>query len=183
MDESYRLLQFEPWEKEPGGARALDLFLLSALGLFLEILLIRWLASEIRVFAYFKNFTLVSCFFGLGLGFVLARRRWNTFVFFPILLTATVLCVEWVEPTLRKNLRYLPSAEELHAWSLNDAQALGQAFLFYGVITAAFLLITLVFVPLGQLTGRMMNTFKPLAAYSVNLLGAVAGAASFSILS
>jgi hypothetical protein len=33
----------------------------SFLGLFLEMLVIRWASSEVRVFAYFKNFVLIAC--------------------------------------------------------------------------------------------------------------------------
>ena len=36
--------------------RSVNLLLVSFLALYLELVLIRWLASEIRVFAYFKNF-------------------------------------------------------------------------------------------------------------------------------
>src|SRR5438105_1992641 len=52
-----------------------DLFVISAGGLFLELALIRLLASEIRVFAYFKNFPLLAAFIGLGLGCYVADKR------------------------------------------------------------------------------------------------------------
>lgn len=32
-----------------------DLFLISAVGLFLELVLIRWVASELRMIAFYKN--------------------------------------------------------------------------------------------------------------------------------
>src|SRR5688572_19520661 len=44
------------------------LFLISVLGLFLELLLIRWVSTEIRIFAYLQNTVLVVCFLGLGMG-------------------------------------------------------------------------------------------------------------------
>ena len=37
-------------------------------GLFLELLLIRWISTEIRIFAYLQNTVLVVCFLGLGMG-------------------------------------------------------------------------------------------------------------------
>jgi len=37
-----------------------QLALVGFLGLFLELLMIRWVSSEIRVFAYFKNFVLIG---------------------------------------------------------------------------------------------------------------------------
>jgi hypothetical protein len=52
----------------PPSHAALDLFLLSLLALYTELVVIRWLASEVRVFAYFKNLPLMASFLGLGLG-------------------------------------------------------------------------------------------------------------------
>jgi hypothetical protein len=50
------------------------LFLISAVALYTEVVLIRWMSAEIRMFAYLKNFTLFACFLGLGLGRRLSRR-------------------------------------------------------------------------------------------------------------
>ena len=36
------------------------LFVLSALALFIELALIRWLGCEVRIFAYFKNLILIA---------------------------------------------------------------------------------------------------------------------------
>ena len=54
------------------------LVLASFLVLFGELAFIRWLAVEVRVFAYFKNLALLVCFLGFGLGCALASRpvRW-----------------------------------------------------------------------------------------------------------
>src|SRR6202022_3238930 len=60
-----------------GGFRYSWLALVSLLSLFLEMLMIRWISSEIRIFAYFKNLVLVACFLGFGLGCYLCRRKIN----------------------------------------------------------------------------------------------------------
>ena len=52
-----------------------DFLLVSLLSLYLEILLIRWIGTEIRIFAYFANLVLVTCFFGLGVGYATPRVR------------------------------------------------------------------------------------------------------------
>src|SRR5262245_56301109 len=44
------------------------IFLISVIGLFLEMLLIRWISTEVRIFAYLQNSILIACFLGLGLG-------------------------------------------------------------------------------------------------------------------
>src|SRR5437016_14529694 len=54
--------------------RNVALFLISVLGLFLELLLIRWIGTEIRIFAYLQNTVLVVCFLGLGMGCLTCRR-------------------------------------------------------------------------------------------------------------
>ena len=55
------------------------LLLASFLTLFAELAFIRWIAVEVRVFAYFKNLALLLCFVGFGLGCALAHRalRWS----------------------------------------------------------------------------------------------------------
>ena len=56
------------------GRMAVKLFLVSVLALYLELLLIRWIGTEIRIFAYLQNTVLVVCFFGLGIGLFTADR-------------------------------------------------------------------------------------------------------------
>src|ERR1700687_6128092 len=65
---------FDLSTQDLGGFTLRGLILSSALGLYLELLLIRWISSEIRIFAYFKNFVLIACFLGFGLGCYLCRR-------------------------------------------------------------------------------------------------------------
>src|SRR5215211_2932188 len=51
-----------------------DLALISFAALYFEMIAIRWLASDVRVFAYLKNLPLLAAFLGLGLGCALASR-------------------------------------------------------------------------------------------------------------
>src|SRR5262245_23932016 len=51
-----------------GGYRPIMLVLVSLVSLYLELLLIRWVSSEIRIFAFFKSLVLIACFLGFGLG-------------------------------------------------------------------------------------------------------------------
>ena len=46
----------------------------AALSLFLELGIIRWQSSVLPFFAFYKNFSLLACFVGLGLGYALAVR-------------------------------------------------------------------------------------------------------------
>ncbi len=58
---------------KPAFLRWLPLFLVSALGLFFELAVIRWLSAEVRLVAYFKNLPLLAAFLGLAIGFALVR--------------------------------------------------------------------------------------------------------------
>src|SRR5258707_8696882 len=81
-------------EVEPAELKAASygrLALISGLTLFLELLMIRWITSEIAVFAYFKNFVLVACFLGFGLGCMLFPRRIHLNVIVAPLLLLTII--------------------------------------------------------------------------------------------
>src|SRR5947199_2588868 len=77
----------------------LAVFLVSVLGLFLELLLIRWVTTEIRIFAYLQNTVLVVCFLGLGMGCWDSRRR--PFVLRELLLPLAILVGLLAVPTPR----------------------------------------------------------------------------------
>jgi hypothetical protein len=47
----------------------------AALSLLLELAVIRWQRAVFEVFAFYKNFGLLACFLGLGLGYALSGRK------------------------------------------------------------------------------------------------------------
>ena len=47
----------------------------AALSLLLELTVIRWQGTVFEFFAFYKNFSLLCCFAGLGLGYALADRN------------------------------------------------------------------------------------------------------------
>ena len=68
----------------------LRLTLVSFLLLFLELALIRFLPSQVRMLSYFTNLVLLASFLGLGVGLLLARSRWRLLPLCPILLAAAL---------------------------------------------------------------------------------------------
>jgi spermidine synthase len=162
--------------------KALDLFLISFLGLFVEMLVIRWLSAEFRLFAYFKNLPLLAAFMGLGIGFALVRRRRDIFpAAVPVL---TVLCGVVLFGTrtgIFELIRY-PAREEF-VWSLSVRSSVPSLAVFFGAVIVFFLATVAIFLPFGQLTGRLMNQFRPLSAYTINILGSILGIWAFSAMS
>ena len=65
-----------------------ELFAISALALYFEILLIRWLPGTIQVLAYFTNVILLAAFFGLGLGCQFPKARDKSILLVPVVLLA-----------------------------------------------------------------------------------------------
>lgn len=183
-----------------GAARGRELVLASVLGLFLEVLLIRWHGTELRAVAYFKNVTLLASFLGLGLGFAAANRRRLTLLTTPIALAAQVVLLSLMDARGADDVLRLPSAKEW-LWGVGTAawnysvQSQGWETLraqwpfwlqvagFYGFFGALFVSTILIFVPIGQLTGRLMQGFAPIRAYTLNILGSLAGVVLFGLVS
>ncbi len=163
--------------------RHLSLFWVSCLGLFFEMLLIRWLSSEIRIFAYFHNLILLFCFFGIGLGCALADKKSYFMISFAVL--SLLVSVLSLGPLLglfsfQKISSYLSYGSNFVVW-YNSAQGwAGTSLLSFllglGLLLFCMLCITLFFVPFGQRIGRLLNEHnRPLSGYFVNLLGSLFG--------
>jgi SAM-dependent methyltransferase len=172
---------------ELGASRHGKLALISGLSLFVEMLMIRWVSSEVRVFAYFKNFVLVACFLGFGLGCMLCRRRIHLNVMLAPLLLLTILLTAPLSP-LHKMIAGLPgllgTGSEVHIWGVPAAPASWSGmFLAMLFVVPLFAEIALVFVPSGQLVGwALENTANGVTAYSVNVLASLAGIGGFTAL-
>ena len=69
------------------------LLLASALMLFLELALIRWLGANVVHLSYFTNFVLLGSFLGIGLGFLLARTSHSALRWSPLVLASLVALV------------------------------------------------------------------------------------------
>src|SRR5919108_402488 len=155
-----------------------QLLLASFLTLFAELAFIRWIAVEIRVFAYFKNLALLLCFVGFGLGCALANKRvrWASALTAFMGLLFVVRIPHGDGAILERLSQSLGSAADIEIWATGNTW---QAVNFLtGVLLAGalFLLIVFVFVPLGQTVSRQMNLApRPLAAYSWNLFGSLVG--------
>ena len=158
-----------------------QLLIASFLTLFAELAFIRWIAVEVRVFAYFKNLALLLCFIGFGLGCALVSKpvRWKTAVtaFFGLLL---VIQIPWSGGnTLEKLSENLGAAADAQIWE--TARWNWVNFIEAGLLaTTLFLLLLWIFVPLGQVVSRQMNRApSTLSAYSWNLLCSLAGILAF----
>lgn len=157
--------------------------------LFVELLLIRWLATEIRAFAYFKNLTLIACFLGMGLGCLAASRIGRRLVWvFPLLagLAAVVIGPKSLGFDLFRIVNsFLAELSDmpLWVWSQKSTTVMG-AVLALLLLAVLFVIIAAVFVPPGEVLGTSMNACSSkYLAYASNIAGSLVGIGLFEVVS
>ena len=164
-------------------SRWLPLFLISSLGLFFELAVIRWISGEVRLMAYFKNLSLLAAFLGLAIGFALVGKRDYRSAFAPLLGLFVTLVLAVGRASSPTTLVYPGQGDEFFWFpsaSISDWLAL---VLFLGIVITLLVLTMLLFIPLGQATGDEMARHAPLPAYMVNILASLVGVWVFALLS
>jgi hypothetical protein len=165
-----------------------QLFLISCFALYLELIGIRWLASEVRAFAYLKNIPLIVSFLGLGLGIMADSPRRSMKPFLPFVLTIFILALAFA-PLSGISLTPIPSSDDLWVWWSSEAHAASSsrslvALPAFMVIVAVFLfLLFALFFGVGEMIRERLQAFPPLQAYSIDLLGSMAGVLLFTLVS
>ena len=107
------------------------LLLISSAALYLEIVLIRWLGTEVKIFAFFQNLSLIVCFLGFGLGCFGSKQRGSLI---PSLAATTTLVVVVSLPIkhwhnfLQSMSSYLSYAPDAALWG--NIQNLSPAFYY-----------------------------------------------------
>jgi spermidine synthase len=163
---------------------ATGIFLVSIASLFLELMLIRWIASELPIFGFLQNAVLVTCFLGLGMGCWTCRQP---FVLRQVLQPLTLLVfllavvVTWTGRGRTDKLLISLATGTL-------AAASGDALLNLGLEIAFNILILLLcwamFVPIGRLLGRLLDEHpRTIRAYSINIAASLCGIWLFVLLS
>ncbi len=157
----------------------------TACSLLLELALIRWQASLFELFAFYKNFMLLASFAGLGIGYACSSKRMIYPLFLPlsaIAITSMVFLRYGLPDLTQVAFHSLPAMEQL-AMSPNITSSLVHMLSIYVLLTATFCTTALLFLPLGQLCGRLMGRLPNLRAYSLNLIGSLLGVLTMIVLS
>jgi SAM-dependent methyltransferase len=155
-----------------------QLLLASFLTIFAELTVIRWIAVEVRIFAYIKNLALLVCFLGFGFGCALARSRLRWLNAANALL-GLLLIVRWPWNGGRifEGLsQALGAASDVEIWGAGNTWNWGKFLLAAAIASVLLFLITCIFVPLGQTVSRQIEAApSALYGYSWNLTGSLAG--------
>lgn len=168
-----------------------QLALSSFLVLFLELLIIRLLSTEIRIFAYLSNLVLLAIFVGSSVGMLIKRK-------FPISLSAilvfsfcAILSMQYIVrfPNLEFRLfsgitELLAPLSESYIWLQIDT--FSKTGIAIGIVLTFLLtaLVGMIFVPIGQKLGELFGTKgHPMLIYSINIASSIAGMWVFQLLS
>jgi spermidine synthase len=165
--------------------------LISAAALYLEIVLIRWLGTEVRIFAFFQNLSLIVCFLGFGVGCYSSNKRGNLLVS----LGATTALVAFVSfsfmpwhsflQAISSVLSYTPDAA---LWGTANFQIKSSDYAaFFAcsllIVALILMLLCLAMIPLGRWVGYYLESAPhTVTSYSINLLGSLAGIWFLAIL-
>jgi predicted membrane-bound spermidine synthase len=157
----------------------LELFLLSVASLFFELLAIRWMSSDLRIFSIFRTFPLIACYVGLGFGFSMkGSRLYKGVIFFLAAFVGIMIAADHL------GLGYwsFPSLSVFQFQQMADPRTWNLALL----IPLLLLLLAAPFTVCAAMGVRLAELFdeiEPLHAYAVNLAGAIAGSLIFTGIS
>jgi hypothetical protein len=147
---------------------AIQLFAVSFLLLFAEVMCIRWFAIELPLLRVFPNLVLTTIFIGTSAGLATHGQPKAS----PLVLS---LCVVL-------SLAFLIAGQALgvQVLSIRDERGVLLSLAFIGAVVVN---LTILFVTVGRCLGEEFEKLPPLKAYSVNLLGSIAGVIAFGIIS
>ncbi|HSK34354.1 MAG TPA: spermidine synthase [Propionicimonas sp.] len=166
-------LPVEADPEHPDYAVVRRLILGSALMLFLELALIRWLGSNIVHLSYFSNFVLLGSFLGIGLGFLIARKSWSVLPYVPVLLAALVIATYLAPVTIDR-----AGDEIIYFTSLSTTGPPA-----WMVLPLVFIFVAAILAGPAEVVGRCFADLRPLTAYRWDLVGSLIGILAFTLMS
>ena len=177
--------------RKVGTARAsIDLFLVSFLLLFLELACIRWLPAHVVFLTFFTNVILLACFLGMSVGCLASKRERHYLLWTPLLLAVVMLSAHAVNSQHWKVSRALDMGQQAapqvvffgaDRYHQDLAHFVVPIELLNGLF---FLIVALALIGPGQELGRALGRLpNRVGAYTINILGSMAGIALFAAYS
>ncbi|MEM1157717.1 MAG: hypothetical protein AAF649_02175 [Verrucomicrobiota bacterium] len=167
--------------------KSFQIFILSFVALFIELAVIRWLSSEIRIFAYFKNLPLIAAFLGFGIGFYLHQSGLKYFKWFPRLFFVLTVLICFAQYLGLTHVIFVDPREFVIFGAgfgdhiVDSAPGIFSTLKAVIVIVGIFFLVVFCFATLTVRLGAAMNEIESLSSYTANVAGSLAGIISFSL--
>lgn len=167
------------------------LALTSFLILFLELLIIRLVGTEIRIFAYLGNIILLAIFVGSGIGMYIKKAIPSSISAVLLFFVSALVTTVYILRTPRFDVKLFSGISELlsplseaYIWQTLNTFSKSGAILGLILTAAIIVLLAGIFIPLGNLLGKLLDAKEnPLKIYSVNVAASLAGMWAFQIFS
>jgi hypothetical protein len=165
--------------------QAVRLYLLGFLTLFLELVLIRYLAGNIWNLGYFPNLVLLGVFVGMGTGFVFHHRFSDTtsrrlLLGSVILLLALSALIHFERPAVPGFTRGFAEFDGELFYTATPAKSDQFSLIAFALW---FLLVVSIFFLISQRTAKFFRLFEPLKAYTLDISGSLCGILCFMLMS
>lgn len=148
--------------------------------LFLELLLIRLIGTEVRIFAYLSNLVLLATFIGAGMGMFIKKKL--PLIMTPIFLFLLVFCI--ILGVFSNITNLISPLSESFIWFQTDKGSFINIIGGLLLTITLFFMILLIFIPLGQYLGEIFNTTKkPIILYSIDICMSLVGMWVFQLMS
>jgi spermidine synthase len=162
----------------------LALFFLGFLTLFLELVLIRYLAGNIWNLGFFPNLVLLCAFLGIGSGFAChpflsERASLVGFRLAPVLLLLLVVFVRVLNP----GVPGFAGGEGQVGGELFYSSTPADTSTHYALFALWVVMVVVTFASIGQYTAKLFRRLAPLRAYSFDIGGSCCGIVAFMALS
>ena len=168
----------------------IDLFVASVLVLFLELACIRWFPAHVLFLTFFTNVMLLASFLGISVGCLAAGRRPNYLVWTPFLLLFALgvsHLIEWERQRTGSAVQVgsAVSPQLVFFGVENQVRDPSQFVIPIEVVSGVlFVLVALTLVGPGQQLGRSLaRVSNRIEAYTVNIVGSLAGILLFTACS
>ena len=162
------------------GNPAANLALVTFCILVLELALIRWLGTQIRVAAYFANLVLLAAFLGMGLGVGLGRTRPQLARWALPALALFSVVLGLAKPLGLTQMAFPDPA--INLWNTEIQLTWFQFIRSALVVTGCFWAIAAVFMMLGTWVGVFFDALPPLVAYAADLGGSLLGVVAMAVI-
>jgi SAM-dependent methyltransferase len=157
-------------------------FAISMAALYFELLVIRYIGTEIRIFAYLKNITLIAGFCGIGIGMVLTEVPSRLRNWIPLLFAVLFLSARYSNFLGLTHIGFFTPDD--YVWGIHShLPPLAVKALFVVGLALFFTMMTGFFVFIGCLVGKELKHCRQLPGYSANLAGSLAGMLLFTAMS
>jgi SAM-dependent methyltransferase len=167
------------------------LFIISFVVLFVETMLIRYIGSQTRIFAFYKNIALIGAFLGLGVGcFRGGGGRREALLFLaamPALALFFAVSAQALGAVVGASASLASSERVFGYYGFFETSSWAVKLVSYiqiGVYcVSVFLAVAWLFGQLGRMLAAEFADQPRIPAYTVNILGSLAGLAAFAALS